>query len=172
VKSIHGRSDAQGMMNPADDRPFDSPFDQVAIRLKTQFGDVLDLDKLHRGYRIRLDADWLFEPGSARLTAACRAALDPIARILASLYNPLRVDGHTDDRAPASGLYPTAWHLSVARAAAAARYLVEAGPLAPERVSVAGYAGHRPLHPNRSAALRARNRRIEIILLPCPPKRG
>ncbi|MFP4055841.1 MAG: flagellar motor protein MotB [Candidatus Brocadiia bacterium] len=163
--AYHGRSDDQGMLHPPEGRMTDESFKGLAIRLKKRFGEELDLDKLHQGYRIRIAADTLFERGSARLTGSSRAALEAIAAAVRDIYNPVRVEGHTDDLFRGSSDYPTAWDLSVARATAAARFLAQAGPVRPQRISVAGYAGHRPAFPNRSPALRARNRRIELVIL-------
>jgi len=159
------RDDNQGALNPAEEELADNPYAHLAVRLRKQLGETIDFDKLRQAYRIRVRADALFRPGSADLEPSCRSALDAIAVALARREELLRVEGHTDDRFEPSPRYPTAWELSVARAAAAARHLVEAGGIAPERVSVAGYAGYRPAVPNRSPALRARNRRVDIMIL-------
>ena len=46
------------------------------------------------------------------------------------------------------------------------RHLVEHHRLRPERLSAAGYAQYKPLHPNDSPENREKNRRIEVKLLP------
>jgi len=125
-------------------------------------------DMLRKGFRIRIAADTLFAPGTAKLSMPCRKALDQIARALRPLHNPVRIDGHTDDQFASSPAFATAWDLSTARATAAARYLVRNGKIRPQRLSVAGYADRRPACANRSAALRARNRRLEITILTLP----
>jgi chemotaxis protein MotB len=163
------RSDVQGMTTPPE--TFEVPMTRLATDLKKTLGEELDAEMLRQGYRIRIAADTLFPPGSAELSPACREALDAIAKAVAPFPNPLRVDGHTDGRFQPSAIYPSAWHLSAARAAAAARYLIEKGPIAPQRVSVAGYADLRPARAGSSDAQRARNRRIEITILTLPSKK-
>ena len=56
------------------------------------------------------------------------------------------------------------WELSTARGLSVLRWLEEQG-ISPQRLSVAGYAEFRPLQPNTTAAGRARNRRVEIVIL-------
>ena len=92
-----------------------------------------------------------------------------MAHIVANRREPLCVEGHTDDRFAPSPRYATAWDLSIARADAAARFLADTGGVPPERLSVAGYAGHRPAVPNRSDEARARNRRLDIIIFKSSP---
>lgn len=164
------RSDVQGMLVPCDDESTEARLGKIAVALRKFFGEEVQADMLRQGYRIRIAAGTLFAPGSADLSPACREALDQIAGALRPLRNPVRIDGHTDDRFAPSPAFPTAWHLSAARASATARYLAKKGPIRPERLSVAGYAGRRPAYPNRSDALRRRNRRIEVTILTLPKK--
>jgi len=164
------RSEHQGTETPAEEESGHNPYAALAIRLKEKLGEEVHFDRLRKGYRVRLRADALFAPSSAELTPACRAALGAVAEIVAGRSNPVCIEGHTDDRFAPSPAYATAWDLSTARAAAAARYLSEAGHVQPERLSVAGYAGLRPAVPNRSDAARARNRRIDIVILKTPSR--
>ena len=45
------------------------------------------------------------------------------------------------------------------------QYLIEAGGLDPARLGAAGYAEYRPRLANDSADARARNRRVDIVVL-------
>ncbi len=62
--------------------------------------------------------------------------------------------------------FPTNWELSTARAISVVRYLQEVAGVDPVRLSAAGYGPYRPAVPNDSAENRARNRRIEMKLVP------
>ena len=159
------RTDNQGTDIPPEEDLHDDVFGDVAVQLKHEFGESIDFDMLRKGCRIRIGGDTVFAPGSAELSPGCRQALMAIARSVAHRDNPVRVEGHTDDRFRPSARYPTAWHLSIERAAAATRYLAQAGPVSPDRLSVAGYADLRPARPARSEAARARNRRVEVVIL-------
>jgi chemotaxis protein MotB len=56
------------------------------------------------------------------------------------------------------------WDLSAARSASVADYLVGEGFIAPDAVTVTGYADTVPIASNDTAAGRAQNRRIEITV--------
>ena len=64
--------------------------------------------------------------------------------------------------------YPSNWELSTARAASVARYLVRKG-IDPKRISIAGYGELKPIASNDTPEGRARNRRVEILILKRKP---
>jgi type VI secretion system protein ImpK len=115
-----------------------------------------------------LPADALFAAGTAQLDPKAGALLGRIAQALAGQPGQIVVSGHADN-APVSSLqFPSSWHLTRARASAIAAALVKAGVRA-DRVRAEGLADAEPRGPNTTAADRARNRRIEIVLqLPRP----
>ncbi|HVQ04285.1 MAG TPA: type IVB secretion system protein IcmH/DotU [Burkholderiaceae bacterium] len=113
---------------------------------------------------ITLSADKLFVPGTAQLQAGERKRLAGIARALAGLPGRIEVLGHTDDQAVESLRFPSNWHLSRERAQAVAAALAEAGVPA-ARLRAEGRAETEPRVPNDSPSARARNRRIEVLLL-------
>jgi chemotaxis protein MotB len=105
-----------------------------------------------------------FALGDASLSEAARAPLARVAGILAGVPNVVRVEGHTDNLPMRGARYPSNWHLSVARAQAVVRLLMEKG-VDPRRLEVVGYGETRPRQPNDSEEGRAANRRIELKLL-------
>jgi chemotaxis protein MotB len=108
----------------------------------------------------------LFDVGSADLRDDGRSVLDHLASALAQLPNHLAIEGHTDNTPiVGGGRYASNWELSTARSTAVLRYLVEAHGLSSDRVSAAGYADQRPVAPNDNPADKARNRRVEIVVL-------
>jgi chemotaxis protein MotB len=157
-----GQSETQGTTTPPETEPIEDPTEGLDLRLKKALGEEIETDKLREGFRIRITADTLFEPGSAELSRACRKTLEAVAKAIASLPHPIRIEGHTDAATDASSHYPTPWHLSAERAAAAARHLARAGPIAPQRISIAACADTRPA---RADGPSPRNRRIEITIL-------
>jgi chemotaxis protein MotB len=67
-------------------------------------------------------------------------------------------------------LYPSNWELSSARATTVGRYLVEHSEIDPRRIIAAGYGEFRPVAPNDTREGRARNRRVDLVVLfPQPP---
>ena len=84
---------------------------------------------------------------------------------LRPLPNQIRVEGHTDDVPIHTPLFASNWELSTARATTVVQLLIEAGGLDPARLAAAGYAEYRPRLPNDSSDHRARNRRVDIVVL-------
>jgi chemotaxis protein MotB len=113
----------------------------------------------------------LFDSGKAEVKKVGRDVLSKIAGNLLNKYpdRAVLVEGHTDNVPIGSELrarFPTNWELSTARATAAVRYLQDHGGVSPERLSAIGYSEYRPIASNDTEEGRAKNRRIEIILLP------
>lgn len=126
-------------------------------------GGALRLERHADGLTLILQARQYFSPGSASLRSEALEPLRRAARILRLIRHRLRVEGHT---ASTGGSDRTRlnWELSTARGLSVLRWLEEQG-ISPQRLSVAGYAEFRPLQPNTTAAGRARNRRVEIVIL-------
>jgi chemotaxis protein MotB len=120
-----------------------------------------------RGLVIRLLTDRvLFASGSADLQPQSYPLLSELARLLRTeVRHPISVEGHTDSVPIAGrGAFPSNWELSASRAASVVRYFARTS-VAPGRMSATGYANRRPLVSNATAAGRARNRRVEIVLV-------
>lgn len=86
--------------------------------------------------------------------------LDEIASVLKSSGAKIRIDGHADDQGTAIDNQK----LSLERAEAVKRYLVEQG-VPPSQITTRGLSEYRPLAPNDSADHRAKNRRVELVVV-------
>lgn len=117
-----------------------------------------------RGYVISLPEAGSFAAGSADLSDRAAEAIRELAVRLATVPNQIRVEGHTDDVPIATADFQSNWELSTARATRVVELLIEEG-LGPGRLSAAGYGEYRPRLPNGSAETRARNRRVDIVVL-------
>lgn len=118
-----------------------------------------------RGLALRVETDAvLFDAGQALLKPAGTAILSPIATSLKGLPNPIRVEGHTDSTPIGTSQFPSNWALSGVRAAAVVQSFQATG-IPAERLQVTGYGESRPVADNASAAGRAHNRRVEILVL-------
>lgn len=116
------------------------------------------------GVLVRVEAAYLFKEGEAKLSAEAPKVLANVLKILSEYNFNCVIRGHTADVDTGTGIYPSNWELSAARAAAALRYLVEQGGIDPRRLKAVGYAGTRPLVPNDKEVDRVRNRRVEFLL--------
>jgi len=117
----------------------------------------------------------LFDSGKANLKRNGKKVLDKIANVLLNKYpdRQIRVEGHTDDLPIGGKLkkqFPTNWELSAARALSAVRYLQETNRVDPKRLAAVAFGQHHPIEEGKTLRARARNRRIEIVLLPPEPE--
>jgi chemotaxis protein MotB len=123
-----------------------------------------------RGLIIHVKENAFFQSGQADLTPAAQSALDAIAEVIQGIDNFIRVEGHTDNVPINTVLFPSNWELSTARATQVVRYFLSKYNFAADRISVSGYAEYRPIAPNDTPENRARNRRVDIVILAA--KRG
>lgn len=119
------------------------------------------------GVVISLSGNVLFDSGRADLKPEGLDIVDVLAARLVGMPNEIRIEGHTDDVPITTALYPTNWELSSARATTVARYLSERG-VPPGRLIAAGFGEFRPVAPNDTRDGRARNRRVDIVILTSP----
>jgi chemotaxis protein MotB len=133
----------------------------------------LRVESRHGAMVLDVSSDLLFEPGRSELRAAGKGVLMEVAHAIATLPGPavgrrFLVTAHVDDEAPPAkgGKHARSpWALTAERGAAVVDYLVSMG-VAPESLEAGGAASFDPLAPNDSTDARARNRRVEIALLP------
>lgn len=118
-----------------------------------------------RGLVISLPEAGSFPAGRAELSQGARDVMIDLADRLRDLPNLVRVEGHTDDVPIATLEFASNWELSTARATRVVQFLIEEGRIDPARLAAAGYAEYRPRLPNTSAEARARNRRVDIVVL-------
>jgi chemotaxis protein MotB len=140
-------------------------------KLVTQFKALTDAGKLQVEIRenrmiVRLGDKILFDPGKTDLKPDGKDALTQVTAVLKDLPNRnFQVAGHTDNVPIKSKRFRSNWDLSTARAVEVTNFMIGAG-MEPKRLSAAGYADQSPVVPNDSPEDMAKNRRIEITLVP------
>jgi chemotaxis protein MotB len=117
---------------------------------------------------VSVDEKLLFASGRAEVGADGRAALAQVSNALAS--NPdiqILVEGHTDD-VPfrGKGDIKDNWDLSVMRATAIVKILLENPNVNPAQVEAGGRGEYLPVVDNSTPENRAKNRRSDIIITP------
>lgn len=118
-----------------------------------------------RGLVIEVPEAGAFDVGQAELAREAQAMLARVATMLATLPNAVRIEGHSDTTPIRTSQYASNWELSTARATRVVEFLVTTAGLAPARLSAAGYAEFKPRAANETAEGRARNRRVDLVLL-------
>jgi chemotaxis protein MotB len=110
----------------------------------------------------------LFDSGKAEVKPNGLIVLQKVIDILKSIKDKaIRIEGHTDNVPIVGALarkYPTNWELSAARAINVARYLQQQG-IDPALLAAVGYGEYKPVAANDTDDGRAKNRRIEIVLV-------
>lgn len=111
----------------------------------------------------------LFDSGSADVKKEGKKVLDRVIEILKKVADKqIRIEGYTDNVPISLRLakkFPTNWELSNTRATNVVRYLQEKG-IDPKLLSSSGYSEYKPMDTNDTEEGRAKNRRIEIVLIP------
>lgn len=127
--------------------------------LKTQLTD--------EGLLITITNDVLFDSGSAIIRTNERSIATQISKLLIS--NPplsIIISGHTDNIPIKNELFQDNWDLSVTRAVNFMKIMLENKKLKPQSFSAKGYGEYKPIASNHTQKGRAKNRRVEILVLP------
>ena len=149
----------------ADERKQADLFEELARDVADMgVNDAVEIDLTSKGIRVTFADSIAFASGSVVLDEPARRLLERVAGLARSAQSVV-VEGHTDDVPIATAAYPSNWELSAARAAAVVRFLAaEPDSLEAGRYVASGYGEFRPRAPNETAAGRARNRRITVLL--------
>jgi chemotaxis protein MotB len=113
---------------------------------------------------VEMRTDILFPSGSARLADDAVSVIEHLGNVLAPFPNPIRVEGHTDNKPIKTAVFYSNWELSAARAGSVVRVLATHG-VSPDRLAVIGYGEQRPIKANDTPEGRNANRRVVIVIL-------
>ncbi len=142
---------------------------KVADEVERAMSDLVDKDlvivRRHDFWvEVEIRTDLLFPSGSATLSPPAVKALDQLAGTLVPFPNPIRVEGHTDNRPINTAAFPSNWELSAARAASVVHLFTKQG-MNPERLAVIGLGENRPAVSNNTPEGRNANRRVLLVIL-------
>ena len=146
-----------------------STYDGLVSDLQTEVASGrVQIEQLRDGLHVKLAQEILFPSGSAELSREGQRVLEKVASRLVEVAHQIEVAGHTDNVQISGSLaqrFPSNWELAGARAAVVVRLLAKQGVPA-ERLVAASFADTKPVESNRTGEGRARNRRIDIRLVP------
>jgi len=130
----------------------------------------ITITQLRGKLKVNMLDEILFDSGKTTIKPQGLEVLERVGSILLNVKDrAISIEGHTDDvpiGAELSKMYPTNWELSAVRATTVARYLQDKTGIDPGLLSAIGYGEYQPIAPNESEEGRAKNRRIEIVLVP------
>lgn len=139
--------------------------------LMARFKSLIDAGKLRvriidGQMVVELATDVLFPAGSAVLSAEGKAAIVEVTKVLASIPDRrFQIAGHTDNVPIRTQRYRSNWDLGFDRAHSVLQAMTETG-MPTTRISASSYGEFRPTASNDTDEGRAKNRRIEIIVVP------
>ncbi|MDR3579412.1 MAG: OmpA family protein [Oryzomonas sp.] len=143
-----------------------------AYLVKQGAQDKVNLTITRRGLIVSLKEAGFFDSGQAQIKPSAHELLNTIAEVMTQYNNPLRVEGHTDNVPISTSQFPSNWELSTARATNVLKYLIKYYDAEPETISATGYGEYRPVTDNTTPENRAKNRRVDIVLLSGEGERG
>jgi len=139
-----------------------------AMQGEIQLGEVT-ITQLKDKLTLSMVEAILFDSGSSKVKKNGEKVLDRVAEILKKVTDKqIRIEGYTDNVRIGAGLvekFPTNWELSTARATNVVRYLQQDG-IDPQLLGACGYSEYRPIAANDTEEGKAKNRRIEVVLIP------
>ena len=107
----------------------------------------------------------LFPNASAQLSPQALALLQGVGLALERVPNQVMVSGYTDNKPIRTAQYPSNWQLSAMRAANVVQVLATVPGAYPSHFMLAGFGRYQPVATNSTAAGRAQNRRVTIVVL-------
>ncbi len=133
--------------------------------VENNYSNSIQLEETERGITVHILDDVLFSPGKAVINESSKLVLKGLAKVIVTIPNDIRIEGHTDNVPIFTERYPSNWHLSVDRALSTAYYLINQENISPDKVSIVGYSEYRPISPNNTPESRAKNRRVDLVIL-------
>ena len=136
--------------------------------LKNEIGDYkAKLEMTERGLVITFLSEVFFDSGKDMIRDDGKESIRKVAKVLNRdvVDSNVAIEGYTDNQPIKHSGWKTNWELSSARATNVLHYLI-GKDIKPQRLSAIGYGEFKPIDTNDTKVGRARNRRVEIIILP------
>ena len=125
----------------------------------------VEISMERRGLVVSLKEAAFFTPGNDVIDKNSYPTLGKVADSLNAVSNPLQIEGHTDSQPIHNSHFRSNWELSSARAISMMELLTTRFNVNVKRVAVAGYADNSPQAPNDTPEGRAKNRRVDIVIM-------
>ncbi|MBH0201236.1 MAG: OmpA family protein [Nitrospira sp.] len=161
--------------NPALTPPNTPGKKEVAVRRLRNLVQVLNgtphmalvriVEKVNGDIVITIPDQLLFNSGEAAVRPEALRFLEGLGSAILELDRHTRIEGHTDNVPIRTALFPSNWELSATRAVMVVRVLSELYGVSANHLSAVGHADTRPLTANADAEQRAKNRRVEVVIL-------
>ena len=165
VPVIGGESDVEGVID-AQSLGKENMYQDIKNYVeKNDLSGAMDIIQDERGVILELKDTVLFQSGQADLIPGSKEVLDKVDTLISALPNSVIVEGHTDNVPISNYRYASNWELSTQRAVNVVKYFVETKNNDPMKFSAAGYGEYRPIVYNNSEENKAKNRRVNILII-------
>jgi chemotaxis protein MotB len=118
-----------------------------------------------QGLGISIQDAVLFNSGEATIIKDISPLLLNVSNMIKDLDNNVKVTGHTDNVPIKNDKFRSNWDLSAMRAINVMNFMVDSGKFNPQKISIEAYGQYSPKYDNSTDAGRAKNRRVEILVL-------
>lgn len=132
---------------------------------KEGYSDKVKVDLNNEGLEIAIQDVVLFNSGEADVLKDVSPLISKISGMLHGLDNQIKIVGHTDNVPINNGKFRSNWDLSAMRAINVMNFMVSSEGLNQDKVSVQAYGEYMPKFENTTEEGRAKNRRVEIIVI-------
>jgi chemotaxis protein MotB len=140
-----------------------------SIQGSSQLSLVRITEKLNGDIVITIPDMVLFNSGDAAVRPEALPFLEGLGAAIVELDRHARVEGHTDNVPIRTAQFPSNWELSSSRAVMVVRVLSELYGVPADHLAAMGHADTRPVTANLDAEQRAKNRRVEVVILEQAP---
>ncbi|MGE5647719.1 MAG: flagellar motor protein MotB [Acidobacteriota bacterium] len=138
----------------------------LTAELKNEIAEgKLQLRLEPRGLIVSLTEAAFFPSGEDTIDKNTYGSVEKIAAAIKKLPNPVRLEGHTDSVPIHNSRFRNNWELSAARGIAMLELLKTRFGVDEKQLAMAGYADTCPLEANETETGRARNRRVDVVIL-------
>jgi chemotaxis protein MotB len=118
-----------------------------------------------RGLVVSLKETAFFPSGTDLIDPKTMPVIEKLADALNAVSNPLRIEGHTDSVPIHTSRFRSNWELSAARAISMMELLASQFHVDRSRIGIVGFADNDPQASNDTPEGRARNRRVDIVIM-------
>ena len=132
---------------------------------KEGYSDKVKVELNSEGLEISIQDAVLFNTAEAEVKNNLSPLLVQISNLLQGLDNQVKVVGHTDNIPIKNDKFRSNWELSSMRAINVMNFIVSSGKISPDKVSIQAYGEYMPKFENTTEDGRAKNRRVEIIVV-------
>lgn len=164
--------DSLGQLEKEKEEQLDEELEEVKAYLDANkldgkaLSEFITASKIPEGIVLTIKDVLLFDSGRAEIKEESQVLLSKLSPLIEQKNGQVRVEGHTDNVPLMPGSkYLDNWELSTARASRVVDFIIKQNVTESKNIAVSGYAEHRPVANNDSTENKAKNRRVDIVLL-------